>query len=245
MSLSRWFYGFNFAVVALACNQEGYTLVPEDVYDKNSVYCSGRFEDISSYTKLNNLLSKDDVVGIYKISNTVKAQAQVCFSRSGDGRLTLGSFSGGTPYMLVGKKHIKSCKPGFTLFEGYCLQYDRNPGNISEKVSACSNIGGKLVKVDSAAKQQAVRNFLRSVGEVAVRTYIGLKDMIGDNQLSSYKWMADKSKMVYSHFNANQPDSIYQHCVVLRRNTGYRWTDRSCSNKYAALCEGDYVYGWF
>ena len=102
MSLFLWLYASNLIVVTLACNQTGYTLVPEDVYDKNLVYCAGSFEDTSSYTKLHKLLSQDSVIGIYKTSNTV---AQLCFSSPGIGRSTLGSFSGGTPYLL-GKSSI-------------------------------------------------------------------------------------------------------------------------------------------
>ena len=97
MSLSWWFIALNVVLVTLTCNQNGYTLIPEDITDKTLVHCSTKFEDISSYRKLNSLLSQDGVTGIYKTSNTV---ARLCFSSPGTGRLNLGSFSGGTPYML-------------------------------------------------------------------------------------------------------------------------------------------------
>ena len=76
---------------------------------------------------------------------------------------------------------------------------------------------------------------------VAYYTYIGLKDVIGDNRLSSYRWMADNSKMVYSDFYQNEPAGIDQHCIILHRYPPHRWHDIDCFKKFPALCEGDYV----
>ena len=72
-------------------------------------------------------------------------------------------------------------------------------------------------------------------------TFIGLKDMVGDNRLSSYRWMADNSKMVYSNFNGAEPGSTVQHCIVLNRDASYRWHDTNCDLNYTSLCEGAYV----
>ena len=68
--------------------------------------------------------------------------------------------------------------------------------------------------------------------------YIGLKDMIGDNQLSSYRWMVDNSPMVYSDFNGSiEPAKTYQQCIVLNEKSSFRWHDFECSHKLTAVCE--------
>ena len=82
---------------AFACEKNGYTLIEENVVNKTAIFCSNGIQDISSYTKLLNLISKDDVVGIYRRSEKT---AQVCYGKAVDNAATLATLSGGKPYLL-------------------------------------------------------------------------------------------------------------------------------------------------
>ena len=64
-----------------SCKQDGYTLIEEDVFNKTTIFCSNAIEDVSSNTKLLNLISKKDVVGIYRRSEIT---AQVCYGKALD-----------------------------------------------------------------------------------------------------------------------------------------------------------------
>ena len=80
------------------CGENGHLLVEENVTNKTAVHCSSNLEDISTNTKLLNLLSRDYVIGIYKRSATT---AQICHSRMvQNGQVTLDTLSGGSTYML-------------------------------------------------------------------------------------------------------------------------------------------------
>ena len=80
------------------CEENGNLLVEENVTNKTAVHCSSSLEDISTYTKLLNLLSRDYVIGIYKRSATT---AQFCYSRVVQiGQVTLDTLTGGSIYML-------------------------------------------------------------------------------------------------------------------------------------------------
>ena len=67
--------------------------------------------------------------------------------------------------------------------------------------------------------------------------YIGLQDVIGDNQLSSYKWTVDNSTLAYENFDGGEPNTLEQHCTCLRKISSLRWHDIRCSERLAALCE--------
>ena len=71
--------------------------------------------------------------------------------------------------------------------------------------------------------------------------YIGLRDKIGDNQLSSYKWKVDDSVMSYSNFDKSQPSTAAEQCVGILRKTPHLWNDIMCNTKLPAVCEAALV----
>ena len=80
------------------CVENGYYLKEENITNKTAVHCSSNLEDISTNTKLLELLGRDYVIGIYKRSATT---AQLCYSRVvQNGQVTLDTLSGGSMYML-------------------------------------------------------------------------------------------------------------------------------------------------
>ena len=66
--------------------------------------------------------------------------------------------------------------------------------------------------------------------------YIGLRDVIGDDQLSSHKWEVDGSTMTYNNFASTGPIKNGKKCVSLSESDQI-WTERYCSTKHSALCE--------
>ena len=67
--------------------------------------------------------------------------------------------------------------------------------------------------------------------------YIGLRDTVGDNKLSSYKWLVDGSAITFNNFATNQPDYNAELCVFMLKNSGYKWNDGGCNGINRALCE--------
>ena len=87
------------------CVENGYYLNEENINNKTAVHCSSSLEDISTKTKLLDILSRDYVIGIYKRSATT---AQLCYSKVvQNGQVTLDTLSGGSMYMLG-----EYCQPG-------------------------------------------------------------------------------------------------------------------------------------
>ena len=64
-------------------------------------------------------------------------------------------------------------------------------------------------------------------------------DYIGDNALTSYRWLKDNSSVGYSNWASNQPSHTIQRCVVIK-DSG-QWTDLPCTNKLKAVCEANMV----
>ena len=71
--------------------------------------------------------------------------------------------------------------------------------------------------------------------------YIGLRDTVGDNKLSSYKWLVDGSTIAYNNFAANEPSLNLELCVMMRKNAGYKWVDGMCDPSLRALFETEPV----
>ena len=68
--------------------------------------------------------------------------------------------------------------------------------------------------------------------------WIGLKDVVGDNNISSYRWVQDGSSLTYQRWaNIYEPNVPTDKCVM--RYDGGDWDDVSCTFQFAAICEAD------
>ena len=71
--------------------------------------------------------------------------------------------------------------------------------------------------------------------------YIGLRDVVGDDQLSSHQWEVDGSTINYNNFDINEPDQGFKRCVAIVVRSGEKWQDRDCTVPLPALCEAQPV----
>ena len=66
--------------------------------------------------------------------------------------------------------------------------------------------------------------------------YIGLKDVVGDDKTSSFKWVGDNSAMSFTNWNGNEPSDGNEACTEMVMATG-KWNDILCSIVHRAVCE--------
>ena len=62
--------------------------------------------------------------------------------------------------------------------------------------------------------------------------------MVGDNKISSYKWLRDDSSLTYQNWVRWQPAAKWERCVWWRPADG-KWIDEHCGKKAGAFCEFD------
>ena len=67
--------------------------------------------------------------------------------------------------------------------------------------------------------------------------WIGLKDMVGDSSISSYKWVRDGSSITYQNWAPGEPWNPNDTCVA--RYVGGKWDDVPCTIPFGAICEVD------
>ena len=67
--------------------------------------------------------------------------------------------------------------------------------------------------------------------------YIGLKDMVGQNQIYDHKWLRDGSGLTYQNWAYRQPRNSHETCVKMKSDG--QWDDQSCGNLYGSVCEFD------
>ena len=62
--------------------------------------------------------------------------------------------------------------------------------------------------------------------------------MVGDNNISSYRWVRDGSSLTYQRWaNIYEPYDPAHRCVM--RHDGGNWDDVLCTHHFAAICEAD------
>ena len=86
-----------------SCKENGYTLTAPEILHGNYITCSSRNEDISTLDKLINLISQDNIIGIYKINKTV---ALLCYwNLQGNGMVDYTSLTGGELHLFGKNKN--------------------------------------------------------------------------------------------------------------------------------------------
>ena len=71
------------------------------------------------------------------------------------------------------------------------------------------------------------------------KIYIGLKDVVGDDKLTSFKWVGDNSTMTYTNWFSGpwiEPNSVNETCTDMDMSTG-KWNDVFCSLTQGGVCE--------
>ena len=69
-----------FWVTVWSCRQNGYSLIQRKITNQTALKCSGWPEDISSYTKLIEVISKEDIIGISIRNETQRpSTGHLCF----------------------------------------------------------------------------------------------------------------------------------------------------------------------
>ena len=73
-----------------------------------------------------------------------------------------------------------------------------------------------------------------------VQCFIGLKDVVGNNQLSSHRWIHDNSVLAYHNFHGGEPSNPEEICITILVSGG-NWNDVPCDYSAQAVCEADPV----
>ena len=66
--------------------------------------------------------------------------------------------------------------------------------------------------------------------------YIGLKDVVGDDKNSSFRWIGDNSTMSFTNWNPYEPSHPGEVCTEMKMNSG-KWADLNCYGEQGAVCE--------
>lgn len=122
--------------------------------------------------------------------------------------------------------------------------YSGITGDKSSHDTACTNLGGKLVSINSEIEENAIWPF---VSGISVHHYIGLTNSTADN---IYVWNdgeicwdgnngSNGVPYSYSHWSPGQPDNSSQDCVAYRPGSSYEsWSDYACTFDYfGGICE--------
>ena len=132
----------------------------------------------------------------------------------------------------------EGCDPDWIQFRNVCLKYVNTATSITNAASYCSAYGAYIVEITNSIKECFVEQNLL----LNETTWIGLRDVVGDDQMSSHRWMYSNLSIVetgYTKWSSLSPDLTYQECIalVLEGNGEWKWYDRKCSKAYHFICE--------
>jgi hypothetical protein len=123
----------------------------------------------------------------------------------------------------------ETCEDGVTGPDQHtCYQASTVLANWQDAQQACTEWGGALVKVESAAEDQ----FLGDLVELA--PWLGASDVVAENV---FAW-TDGSPITFGNWGPGQPDAFPgQDCVEKRQSQGGLWYDQPCNNPHVYVCE--------
>ena len=120
-------------------------------------------------------------------------------------------------------------------FEGSCYKVYATTTDFISAQQHCLAESGHLAVIDSSKKTDFIRN---NVTQNHLSKYwIGLRDIIGDNQETSYQWISTNQSLnsqVYRNWLNDIPVEVDYTCVIYSANG---WINIPCSYKVPFVCE--------
>ncbi|HPY13439.1 MAG TPA: C-type lectin domain-containing protein, partial [bacterium] len=122
--------------------------------------------------------------------------------------------------------------------------YSGTTASQTANQTACSNMDGNLVSVNSELEEDAIRPF---VSGITVHQYIGLTNMSSSDNIYSWNdgdvcWDGNSgatgTSYGYTNWTSGQPDSTSSDCVAYRPGLAYEtWSDYDCTTNLSGICE--------
>ncbi|ESO92834.1 hypothetical protein LOTGIDRAFT_162310 [Lottia gigantea] len=208
-------YTRSFLNCLTACFQ--YPLCESVIFDKSTHYCQLK----SDLLILENTLSCGDL--IYMQLYTEAPPSSPCCSSNGN----FSSIGGTTLY----PQEQTTSGPTFTLLPSVDMSIYIGPQtkNIFVASANCHHMGGELVKLDTAGKHNAVKDYIIDIGQNEEKFYIGLFA-----RLLGWGW-ADGTRLDYE--NWSRLPMLLQTCAVMDKNENYEWLATGCLESFAYICE--------
>ncbi|XP_066889018.1 CD209 antigen isoform X3 [Kogia breviceps] len=120
------------------------------------------------------------------------------------------------------------CPWNWELFQGRCYLFSWSQSDWKSAVSACQDIGARMVIVKSPEEQKFLKIWFVRYNKP---TWIGLSD---HNNEGSWKWV-DNSPLELSFWKKGEPNNQEDEDCVELYNDG--WNDGKCSLQNSWICE--------
>jgi hypothetical protein len=126
-----------------------------------------------------------------------------------------------------------------TTLAGRCYEKFTGPATWANAQAACMALGGTLVKIESAAENQALVALIGQADH-----FIG-----GTDSATEMQWLwYDGTPFVYTNWRSGEPNdangNFPEDCAIIEGDQGGTWDDRPCldlpggqNGEYAYLCE--------
>ncbi len=164
-------------------------------------------------------ISSDTIEAVLLDASIVEGDQQICLGES----VTLTSATNGS--VQAGGNF-----PGFNSqgeFNGSNYYYSTGSASVSSARNSCTNIGGYLVSINSAAENSFISSFTG-----ATEVLIGLTDEVAEG---SFVWM-NGDPVTYTNWNPGEPNNAGNEDYTVKTSSG-GWNDVSTSSSFRFVCE--------
>ncbi|RDD36869.1 hypothetical protein TrispH2_011071 [Trichoplax sp. H2] len=134
-------------------------------------------------------------------------------------------------------KAEEECDNGWTKISNRCFKPSEGSNTFDNARRACQGFPGGDLAVDDS---YATHNGLYFILHVNVRYWIGLKDLVGDNVVSDYHWLATNQSVTTGpqFWMSLYPTNKFYRCVHLADILLlFIWRDGSCNDFYRYVCQ--------
>lgn len=129
------------------------------------------------------------------------------------------------------------CPKNWKPFGSHCYFTSRDSASWSDSEEKCSHRGAHLLVIHSQEEQ----DFLPRILDTHAAYFIGLSDP-GHRQ---WQWVDQTPYNGNATFwHEGEPSSDNEQCVIINhhKNTGWGWSDSSCSDKQKLVCQVKKIY---
>ncbi|XP_069140520.1 perlucin-like isoform X1 [Argopecten irradians] len=136
------------------------------------------------------------------------------------------------------------CPDGFSKHGGSCYKAVRIKATWAESDVYCHSAGADLATIETAEEQHYLEGHLSAIAGAfdPPQFWIGGEDFAEEG---TWVWLKSKtpiSAQSYSNWiggGSSLPITFDENCLMVTRDSGYKWEDNNCDDHYFFICEKD------
>ncbi|VDI24942.1 C-type lectin domain family 10 member A-like [Mytilus galloprovincialis] len=132
------------------------------------------------------------------------------------------------------------CQPGWDHHDSSCYLFSKDTATWESARDICQSVSSSLVAIESQSEEAFIEARLHHEF-ASFMFWLGGTDQF-DNNSTEWTWVMTEQKINegYTDWHPTEPDHPgKQHCLAMRKDFNYKWTDDYCTENHGYICESN------